>query len=128
MNNVELNSNRSFGIVFFIFFLIISLFPLFYGNNIKLFPLTISLIFLILGILNSKILGPLNKLWFMFGILLGRFFSPIIIALIFFSIIVPISFLMKIFNKDILELKFDQKKKTYWKLKPSPKSTMKNQF
>ena len=125
--NIKLGSNRSFGIVFFIFFFIISLWPLKNGGNINLWFFSTSIIFFILGIINSKLLKPLNLIWFKFGLFLGSFISPIVMSIIFFLVVTPISILLKIFNKDILNLK-KSKKNTYWIEKTGPKSKMKNQF
>ena len=125
--NIKISSNRSFGIVFFIFFLIIAVYPLINDGNIKFLPLIISIIFLILGLLNSKILSPLNKLWFMFGLFLGKIISPLIMALIFFLVVTPTGLLMRIFRKDILNLKYNNNK-SYWIKKNGQKSKMKNQF
>ncbi len=129
MNNSKekLGSNRSFGVVFFIFFLIISLWPIKNGENLNYWLFSISIIFLILGMFNSKILGPLNFIWFKFGMFLGSIISPFVMSIIFFCVVTPISILLKIFNKDILNLK-KSKKKTYWIEKTGPKSEMKNQF
>lgn len=123
----KIGSNRSFGIVFFIVFLIISLWPLLNNNEIFIWSLLISIIFLVLGLLNSKILNPLNKLWFKFGILLSKIISPLIMGLIFFLVVTPIGLLMRLFKKDLLNLKYN-KNKTYWIEKSNQKSTMKNQF
>jgi large-conductance mechanosensitive channel len=126
-NKIKISSNKSFGIVFFIFFLIISIYPLFNGGNIRIWLLFFSIVFLILGLLNSKILSPLNKIWFKFGILLGNVVSPIIMGVVFFLIVTPISITMKLFGKNFLNLKKD-KKKTYWIKKNEIKSKMDNQF
>ena len=127
--NSETNqsSNKNFGIVFFIVFILISLYPLLNSENIRFWALIISLIFLFLGILNSQILTPLNKLWFKFGIFLGKIISPLIMAIIFFLVVTPTGLLMKLWRKDLLNLKFNNKK-TYWIEKNGPKSKMKNQF
>tara|TARA_B100000212_G_scaffold216779_1_gene164058 strand:+ start:126 stop:515 length:390 start_codon:yes stop_codon:yes gene_type:complete len=126
-NDVKIGSNKSFGIVFFIVFFLISLYPLTNQENIRVWSLIISLIFLILGLLNSKILNPLNKLWFKFGMILGRIISPIIMSIIFFLVVTPIGLIMKLLKKDLLNLKFN-KTNTYWIEKSGPKSKMKNQF
>ena len=99
-SKITIGSNRSFGIVFFIIFFLISLYPTLNNENINLYFLSISIVFLILGLLNSKLLNPLNKLWFKFGILLGNLISPIIMGLVYFFVITPIAMLLKIFNKD----------------------------
>ena len=127
MNDVKIGSNKSFGIVFFIVFLIISLYPMLGGDTLRMWSLAISIIFLILGLLNSKILSPLNKLWFKFGIFLGKIISPIIMGIIFFFVVTPIGYLMRLFKKDVLSLKFNDNK-SYWVEKNGPKSKMKNQF
>jgi hypothetical protein len=125
--NLKISSNRNFGVVFFIFFMIISLFPLFKDENIRIWAVVIAIIFLILGLLNSSVLSPLNKIWFKFGILLGNFISPIIMGLVFFIVVTPTSLIMKAFSKDLLKLK-KNKKKSYWIEKSLIKSKMKNQF
>tara|TARA_B100000780_G_C21096827_1_gene442414 strand:+ start:928 stop:1329 length:402 start_codon:yes stop_codon:yes gene_type:complete len=126
-NKIEISSNRSFGIVFFIFFLFISLYPLYKDGNIRIWTLILSIVFLILGLLNSSILTPLNKLWFKFGILLGSIVSPVVMGLVFFTVVTPTSIIMRIFNKNLLGLKKNNKK-SYWIEKSSIKSKMKNQF
>ena len=128
MDNIKIGSNKSFGIVFFLVFLLISIYPLTNNENVRYWSLIVSLIFLILGLLNSAILSPLNKLWFKFGIILGKIVSPLVMGIIFFLVVTPIGLLMKIFKKDLLNLTFNDKKKTYWIEKTEPKSKMKNQF
>jgi len=127
MDDIKIGSNRSFGIVFFVVFLLISLYPLLNEENIRIWSLIISFIFLLLGIFNSKVLSPLNKVWFKFGILLGKVISPIVMGLVFFLVVTPTGILMKIFRKDLLNLKFNNNK-SYWIDKKGPKSKMKNQF
>ena len=127
MDNVKISSNRSFGLVFFIVFLLIAFYPLINQGEIRIWSVLISLLFLILGIINSKILTPLNKVWFKFGIFLGKIISPIIIGVIFFLVVTPIAFLMRMLKKDLLNLKYN-KNSTYWIEKNEPKSKMKNQF
>ena len=121
------SSNKSFGIVFASVFLIISLYPLLNNENLIAWSLIVSLIFLILGILNSSLLTPLNKIWFKLGILLGKFFSPLIMGTIFFFVVTPIGIFMRILRKDLLNLKFN-KSSSYWIKKEDPKSSMRNQF
>ena len=127
MDDVKISSNRSFGIVFFVVFLLVALYPLIHAEEIRIWSLIISIIFLILGLLNSKILGPLNKIWFKFGILLGKIVSPLIMGIIFFLVVTPIGFIMRLLRKDVLNLKYN-KNKSYWIEKNGPKSKMKNQF
>tara|TARA_S200000501_G_C20717080_1_gene696723 strand:- start:557 stop:943 length:387 start_codon:yes stop_codon:yes gene_type:complete len=126
-NEIKISTNKNFGLVFFFVFLIISLYPLINDGSIRRWSLIICIIFLILGLLNSKYLTPLNKLWFKFGILLGKIISPIIMGVIFFFVVTPTGFLMKLFKKDLLNLKYNNNK-SYWIEKKEPKSKMKNQF
>ena len=127
MDEIKISSNRSFGIVFFIVFLLIAIYPLLKANDLRTWSLVISFIFLILGLINSKILTPLNRLWFKFGLLLGKFISPLIMGIIFFIVVTPIGIIMRLLKKDLLNLKYN-KKETYWIDKSGPKSKMKNQF
>ena len=126
--SIQMGSNRSFGIVFFIVFVLIAIYPLINQGEIRIWSLIISLLFLFLGLLNSKILTPLNKLWFRFGLFLGKIISPIIMVVIFFLVVTPIGLLMRFFGKDVLNLKLNKKKSSYWIEKVGPKSKMKNQF
>jgi hypothetical protein len=130
MNNdkLQMSSNKSFGIVFFVFFLIISLFPLFKDGNIRIWAMVLAIIFLILGLLNSTILNPLNKIWIKFGILLGTIISPIVMGIVFFVVVTPTSLIMRILGKNLLGLKKDNTKRSYWLERSSIKSKMKNQF
>ena len=125
--NIKLPSNRNFGIVFFVVFLLISLWPLLKQNEIRIWSLLIALVFLILGLFNSNLLSPLNKIWFKFGIFLGNIISPIVMGIIFFLVITPTGIIMKLFGKDILQLKKNNKK-TYWIIKNNTNSSMRNQF
>ena len=129
MNNskIKIGSNKNFGIVFFTVFFIISIWPLLSGNEIRYWSLVISIVFLILGITNSKILSPLNKVWFKIGILLGNIISSIVMGIIFFLVVTPTSLIMKILGKDLLNLKKNTKN-SYWIEKKNQKSRMKNQF
>ena len=127
MDDIKISSNRSFGIVFFVVFLLIALYPLTYGGEIRIWSAMTSLTFLVLGLLNSKFLTPLNKLWFRFGIFLGKIISPVIMGIIFFLVVTPIGLIMRLLGKDVLNLKYSENK-SYWIEKDGPESKMKNQF
>ena len=127
MDDIKISSNRSFGIVFFVVFLLIAIYPILSDGDLRLWSLIISLVFLILGLINSRLLTPLNKLWFKFGILLGKIISPVIMGIIFFLVVTPIGLLMRLLKKDVLNLSFNDNK-SYWIEKNGPKSKMKNQF
>ena len=122
-----MSSNRSFGLLFFIVFLIIGLWPLKNGLELNYIFIGISIIFLILGLMNSKILTPFNKIWVKFGEFLGRIIAPIVMAIIYFFILTPISLILRIFGKDFLNLKFS-KEKSYWTKREKNIGTMDKQF
>ena len=124
---IKLPTNRNFGIVFSIVFLIIALWPLLKQNDLRLWSLSISGIFFVLGLLNSKLLLPLNKIWFKFGILLGSIIAPIVMGIVFFLVVTPTGLIMKLLRKDLLNLK-KNKKETYWLDKDNSNSSLKNQF
>jgi TRAP-type uncharacterized transport system fused permease subunit len=127
MDDIKISSNRSFGIVFFVVFLLIALYPLTNGGEIRIWSAITSLIFLVSGLLNSKFLTPFNKLWFRFGIFLGKIISPVIMGIIFFLVVTPIGLIMRLLGKDVLNLKYSENK-SYWIEKDGPESKMKNQF
>ena len=122
------SSNKSFGLLFFVFFLILALWPLKNGNSLNLFFITISGIFLILGLINSKLLSPLNKLWIKFGEILGMIIAPIVMALVYFVILTPVSLAVRILGKDLLGLKFLKEKESYWIKRKKNLGSMKKQF
>ena len=127
-SNIKISSNRNFGLVFFIVFLIVSIWPLTYDEPVRIWSAIISSVFLILGLMNSKLLTPLNKLWFKFGMILGAIIAPIVMGVVFFLVITPIGLTMRIMGKDLLRKKYDKKKETYWIKRDKPVNTMKKQF
>ena len=120
--------NKSFGLLFFVVFLIIGLWPLKNGENINFYFITASIIFLFLGLINSKLLTPLNKSWIKLGEILGNIIAPIIMALVYFVILTPISIIVRIFGKDLLNLKFLKEKESYWIKRKKSLGSMKKQF
>ena len=120
--------NRSFGLLFFIVFLVIALWPLTNKGEINLYLISFSLIFLVLGLLNSKILSPLNKLWIKLGEILGRVIAPIVMAIIYFLILTPISLLVRLFGKDLIGMKYKNDVKSYWVIRKKKLGPMKKQF
>ena len=128
-NKIKLPSNKSVGFVFSIFFLILSIYPLIKNADINLVLLIISLIFFLLGLFKSKILTPLNIIWYKFGISLGKIFSPIVMGFVFFLVVTPTAYYMRLVRgKDLLNLKKNLKKNSYWINKTEKKTSMKNQF
>jgi len=122
------SSNRSFGLLFFIVFVALGLWPISKGENLNIYLIFLSLFFLIFGLLNSKILTPLNKIWIKFGEVLGHIIAPIVMALVYFVVLTPISLIVRALGKDLLNLKFDENKETYWIKRNKTLNSMKKQF
>ena len=127
-SKIKISSNRSFGLVFFAVFLIVALWPLKYEEDIRLWSLVLSIIFFILGILNSQLLTPLNKLWFKFGMFLGLIVSPIVMGIVYFLVVTPIGIFMRLLGKDLLKTSKAKNASTYWIKRIIKQSTMKKQF
>ena len=127
-SNIKISSNRNFGLVFFFISLAVSIWPLTHNESPRIWSAIISLAFLILVLTRSKLLTPLNRLWAKFGIILGSIIAPIVMGVVFFLVITPIGLVMKIIGKDLLSIKYDKKKETYWVKRDKPTSTMKQQF
>ena len=125
--SIKISSNRSFGIVFFVVFFLIGIWPILNDEGIRIWSLIISLIFLTLGIINSNLLTPLNLLWFKFGLFLGKVVSPLVMGLVYFLVVTPTGLVMKLLKKDLIMLKKNNEK-TYWIEKKESESSMKNQF
>ena len=122
------SSNRSFGLLFFLVFLVIAFWPLTKKSEINLYLISIALIFLVLGLLNSKILSPLNKAWIKLGEILGRIVAPVVMALVYFIILTPISLLVRLFGKDLIGMKFSNDIKSYWIKRKKNLGSMDKQF
>ena len=121
------DNNKSFGILFFIVFLLIATWPVLDAGSVRVWALSISIIFLALGIINSKILTPLKKVWIKLGEILGKVIAPIVMGIIYFVIITPIGILIRLFGKDLLNVKYN-KNKSYWIKREKKINTMKRQF
>ena len=126
--SVKISSNRSFGLLFFIVFLAISLWPLKSQEDLRLWAFILALIFFVLGILNSKFLTPLNKLWMKFGIFLGSIISPVVMGVVFFIVVTPVGLIMRFLGKDLLRINKSKFVSTYWISREKQNSTMKKQF
>ena len=122
------SSNRSFGLLFFVVFIILGLWPLKNGNDINYYLITISAIFLILGLIDSRFLSPLNKAWIKLGEILGLIIAPIIMAIVYFFFLTPISLIVRVFGKDLLGIKFNKKIDTYWLKRKKNLGSMRKQF
>ena len=127
-SKINISSNRSFGLVFFVVFLIVALWPLKSGEEFRLWSLVLSIIFFILGVLNSKLLTPLNRLWIKFGFLLGNIVSPIVMGMVYFIVITPTGLFMRLLGKDLLKKNKEKYTSTYWMKRNKQQSSMKKQF
>ena len=127
-SKIKMSTNRNFGLTFFIIFLIFGLWPLTNEETVRIWSIVISLIFLFLGLTNSRLLTPLNIIWFKFGILLGSIFAPIAMGIVFFIVVTPIGLIMRLLGKDILKKKYNKNEKSYWINRDKPAGSMKNQF
>ena len=121
------SSNKTFGILFFVVLLLVGIWPILNNENPRVFLVILSLLFLILGLSNSKLLTPLNILWIKLGEVLGKFISPIVMFFIYFTILTPLSFLIRITGKDLLKIKYS-KKKSYWITRKKDVGPMNRQF
>ena len=126
MNNKS--SNKSFGILFFIVFLGFGLWPLTKNLSPNIYLIIIASCFLILGVIDSKILTPLNNLWIQLGEFLGKLIAPVVMALIYFFILTPVSLIVRVFGKDLLSLKFLKEQESYWRQRKKDIGKMDKQF
>ena len=128
MTKKKIPTNKNFGITFAIFFLIIGAYTWANDNKeISITFLVLAVLFLILGLMNSSFLTPLNKFWMKFGFFLSKIVNPIILIIIYYATIFPTGLLLKLLKKDILNLNIDKQKKSYWVNKKNT-SDMENQF
>ena len=127
-SKIKMSSNRNFGLVFFIVFLILGFWPITNDGEIRIWLVVISLIFLVLGMMKSKLLTPLNKLWFKFGMILGAIVAPVVMGAVFFLVVTPIGIVMRTMGKDLINKKHDKKKETYWITRRTSIGSMKRQF
>ena len=127
-DKIKISSNRSFGLLFFVVFLIVSLWPLTHEGSIRIWSVIVSAVFLILGLINSRLLTPLNVLWFKLGMILGVIISPIVMGIVFFLVVTPTGLILRIMGKDLLNKKYDKEKETYWIKRNASIGTMKRQF
>jgi hypothetical protein len=123
---IKTKSNVTFGILFFILFLIIGFYPLKSDGVVRVWSIFLSLVFIIVTIIKPNLLTFLNKLWIKFGILLGKIISPIVLSLIFLFVVTPTGMLIRILKKDVMGLK--REKSSYWINREDKLQSMKKQF
>ena len=124
----EQSSEKSFGVVFSIVFLIVALYPLVNSEGLHICALAVSFIFFLLAIIAPQALSLPNKLWFKFGLLLGSIVAPIVMTLVYFVTVLPTGLIMRLLGKDLLKQKLDKNTKSYWIERKQPMGSMKNQF
>jgi len=130
-DGVKAGSERSFGIVFTVVFAVVGLFPLLDGGAVRAWALVVAGVFLGLALVAPRLLAPLNRLWFLFGQLLHRVVSPLVMGLIFFTAVTPTALIMRLAGKDPLHRTFEPDAKSYWieRQPPGPEpDTMKYQY
>ena len=129
--DIQIGSNKSFGIVFAVVFLIIALWPLLDEGMFRVWALVTGIILFIISFIYPSIFKPFNYIWFKFGLLLGKIVTPIVMGFLYFFTITPTALIMRTLKKRPLDLEFDESLDSYWKYRdpPGPSSeSMKNQF
>ncbi len=111
---VTIGSERNFGIIFAIVFAIVGLGPLYHGGPVRWWSIAIGTAFLACALVAPRLLGPLNQLWFKFGLLLHHVVNPIVMFVLYFGAMVPMGLLVRVLGKDLLHLKFDKGATSYW--------------
>lgn len=111
---VEIGSDRSFGLVFCAVFVIIGLWPLMKHGHVRLWALAVAAVFLVIALAAPKVLAPLNRIWMKFGLLLAAVISPIFLGILFYLVFVPLGFVMRLAGNDALKLKLDRNARSYW--------------
>tara|TARA_B100000686_G_C16668259_1_gene904853 strand:- start:594 stop:998 length:405 start_codon:yes stop_codon:yes gene_type:complete len=127
-SSLKPGSNRNFGLVFSIVFLLIGLFPVINSGPIRIWSIVLASIFFIISFLNPGLFKHLNFIWFKFGLLLSSIASPIVLLSLYLFAIIPTSLLLKLFVKDPLKLKLHKNEKSYWIKRDKPLQSMKRQF
>ena len=121
------SSERNFGLFFSAIFFLIGLWPLLSASPLRLWSISLAVVLLALALVRPRLLKPLNYSWLKLGEILGKIIAPIIMCLIFFIILSPISFFVRVLGKDLLRLKFS-KNNTYWIKREKNITTMNKQF
>jgi hypothetical protein len=124
------SSDRSFGFVFTGFCALGGV-KLYTGHAWALYWFAGSAAFLAAALLAPRILGPLNRLWMKFALLLYTVMNPLTMALLFFLVVTPIGVVMRLAGKDFLRKRLEPEAASYWLPRdppgPAPDS-MKQQF
>jgi hypothetical protein len=125
------SSDRALGLVFGAVFLILAVYPWFFSGEVRVWALIVCGAFVVVALAAPRILAPLNRLWTRFGLVLHKVVSPIVLGVMFFGVITPMGLAMRLFGKDLLGLRFDRQRLSYWleRSPPGPKpDTLSDQF
>jgi len=128
---VKASSDRAFGWVFVTVFLIIALWPLVSGGELRWWSLMVSGLVLLATVAAPSLLSMPNRLWLRFGLLLHRIVSPVVLAVMFYLVVTPTGLLMRVFAKNILRLRRETAAESYWikREPPGPRpDSMPHQF
>jgi len=114
IEEIKVSSNRSFGMVFTFVFLVVGTWIIFGGSSVGWYFLAGAIVFFVVAIIFPSLLGPFNRAWFKFGLLLGRLFNPVILGFVFFLVVTPMGIIRRLLGKDSLHLKPKPNLKSYW--------------
>ena len=109
-----MGSNRSFGLIFAVFFCLVALLPAVHGAPVRWWALGVAILFAAVAFLAPRALSPLNWVWFKLGLLLHHVVNPVIMAVMFYGAILPMAILLRAIGKDLLRLKREPESASYW--------------
>lgn len=129
-------SDRAFGIVFAVASLAVAGWLLLgavsvAGMPAAAFGVASAALFLVAALLRPGLLSPLNRGWTAVGHVLHRITNPILLAIVFFGLFLPIGLVMRVAGKDPLRLRADRTARTYWRERDPPgpsRDSMTQQF
>jgi hypothetical protein len=125
---VELGSERNFGLVLAGFFFIVALWPLLENQPLRLWAFAVVAVLVALAFFAPKVLSVPNRLWFKLGMALGAVVAPLVMILVYFTSVMPIGLAIRLSGKDLLRQKMDRNAKSYWIHRDQPVGSMKDQF
>ncbi|MGB8274464.1 MAG: SxtJ family membrane protein [Alphaproteobacteria bacterium] len=127
----RLSSHRSFGLTISVALVVVGLWPLVHGGPVRIWALVLAAILAMAAWLRPESLAPFNRLWSRLGLFLGGVVTPVVMGLLFFTVMTPLAFILRALGKDTLGLRFDRAAATYWVERrppgPDPQS-MRHQF
>ncbi len=129
-DKIIMGSSKSFGYVFTVVFLILSIYPYFVRGHVNFYFLFISIIIFLLSLIYPNIFKYPNIAWFWFGILLSKILNPLILLFLYFFVVTPIGLFMKLlyFYKGNNYYRINKKQNTYWIERKTSVNDFKDQF